>query len=42
MLDEGLIVFEIQISGEILEKKLYSITEQGKSLFAMAKERRAA
>jgi DNA-binding PadR family transcriptional regulator len=33
LLDEGLIVFEIQISGEVLEKKLYSITEQGKKTF---------
>ncbi|WP_438495738.1 PadR family transcriptional regulator [Paenibacillus sp. IHBB 3054] len=33
LLDEELIVFEIQISGEILEKKLYSITEQGKKAF---------
>ncbi|MNI67050.1 Transcriptional regulator PadR-like family protein [compost metagenome] len=30
---EGLIVYEIQISGEILEKKMYSITENGKEAF---------
>ncbi|MEK4663609.1 PadR family transcriptional regulator [Priestia sp. FSL H7-0729] len=30
LLSEELIVYEIQISGEILEKKLYSITEKGK------------
>ncbi|MHA6528800.1 PadR family transcriptional regulator [Paenibacillus sp. BAC0078] len=33
LLDEGLIVYEIQISGEVLEKKLYSITEKGKKDF---------
>ncbi|WP_019910974.1 PadR family transcriptional regulator [Paenibacillus sp. HW567] len=33
LLDEGLIVYEIQISGEVLEKKLYSITEKGKQDF---------
>lgn len=30
---EGLIVFDIEISGDILEKKLYSITEKGKKEF---------
>ncbi|EHS57732.1 PadR family transcriptional regulator [Paenibacillus sp. Aloe-11] len=33
LLNEGLIVYEIQISGEVLEKKLYSITEKGKEDF---------
>ncbi|OKP88505.1 MULTISPECIES: PadR family transcriptional regulator [Paenibacillus] len=33
LFDEGLIVYEIQISGEILEKKMYSITEEGKEAF---------
>ena len=28
--DEGLITYEVQISGEALEKKVYSITEQGR------------
>ncbi|MCM3703257.1 PadR family transcriptional regulator [Paenibacillus macerans] len=33
LLKEGLIFYEIQISGEVLEKKLYSITEKGKEEF---------
>jgi DNA-binding PadR family transcriptional regulator len=33
LVDEGLLTYEIQISGEILEKKLYSITAAGKSAF---------
>lgn len=33
LLAEGLIVFEVQISGEVLEKKLYSITGQGREEF---------
>ena len=31
--DEGLITYEVQISGEALEKKVYSITEQGRQEF---------
>lgn len=31
--DEGLVVFDIQISGDILEKKSYSITEKGQKEF---------
>lgn len=30
---EGMIEYEIQISGQVLEKKLYSITEEGKNDF---------
>ena len=30
LVDEGLIQFEIQITGEVLEKKIYSITEAGR------------
>jgi DNA-binding PadR family transcriptional regulator len=33
LVEEGLLTYEIQISGEILEKKLYSITDGGKSAF---------
>ncbi|MBC3889313.1 PadR family transcriptional regulator [Acetobacterium paludosum] len=33
LLDEELIVYQIEISGEILEKKRYSITEKGKEAF---------
>lgn len=33
LVEEGLIIYKIQISGEILEKKLYSITEAGKAAF---------
>lgn len=30
---EGMIEYEIQIAGQVLEKKLYSITEEGKRDF---------
>ena len=30
LLDEGLVTFDIEISGDILEKKQYTITEKGK------------
>ena len=33
LVDEGLIVFNIEISGDVLEKKVYSITEKGKEEF---------
>lgn len=33
LVEEGLLTYEIQISGEILEKKLYSITDDGKAAF---------
>lgn len=33
LVDEGLIIFDIEISGDVLEKKLYSITEKGKKEF---------
>lgn len=33
LLDEGLVEFDIQISGDILEKKSYTLTEKGKSEF---------
>lgn len=33
LVTEGLIVFDIEISGDILEKKLYSITEKGRKEF---------
>lgn len=33
LVTEGLLTYEIQISGEVLEKKLYSITDAGKSAF---------
>ena len=29
LLDEGLVVFDVEISGDILEKKRYTITEKG-------------
>lgn len=31
--DEGMIQYEIKISGQVLEKKLYSITDAGKKAF---------
>lgn len=31
--DEGLITYEVQISGEALEKKVYSITDEGRREF---------
>lgn len=31
--DEGLITYEVQISGEALEKKVYSLTDQGRQEF---------
>jgi DNA-binding PadR family transcriptional regulator len=33
LVDEQLIVFDIEISGDILEKKVYKITEKGKKEF---------
>lgn len=33
LVDEELVTYEIQISGELLEKKVYSITEEGKNEF---------
>lgn len=33
LVDEGLIVFDIKISGDVLEKKLYHITEKGRIEF---------
>lgn len=33
LVDEGLIVFNIQISGDVLEKKVYNITEKGRKDF---------
>ena len=33
LVNEGLIIFDIEISGDILEKKVYSITEKGKDEF---------
>lgn len=33
LVDEELVTYEIQISGELLEKKVYSITEKGKKEF---------
>lgn len=33
LVEEGLLTYEIQITGEILEKKLYTITKEGKTDF---------
>lgn len=33
LIEEGLLSYEIKISGEVLEKKLYSITDSGKAVF---------
>ncbi|MBX4263118.1 PadR family transcriptional regulator [Clostridium estertheticum] len=33
LVDENLIVYDIEISGDVLEKKIYDITEKGKNEF---------
>lgn len=33
LVNEGLIIYNIEISGDVLEKKLYTITEKGKEEF---------
>jgi DNA-binding PadR family transcriptional regulator len=33
LVDEGLVVFDIEISGDVLEKKVYTITEKGEKDF---------